>query len=122
MGRDFYLDAADERKWRNEKMEKGMGERKQQEEREEGTGRKEGCYLRACHGPPCITSLRCFSTDDIVRAGRRTGPGDDVIHNQSEDSEADRVWPAPKANIAGSLKMYFPPLKSLSRCVLCAFS
>lgn len=69
MGRDFYLVAADERKERNEMMERGIGEEKQQEEREEGTGRRKGCYLSACHGPPCITSLRCFSTDDIVGLG-----------------------------------------------------
>lgn len=88
VGRDFYLVAADEHKDCNEVMERGIGEEKQQEEREEGTGRKKGCFLRVCHGPPCITSPRCFSTDDIVGAGRRTGPGDDVIHNQSENSDA----------------------------------
>lgn len=49
MGRGFffYLDAADERKGLNEKMEMemegGMGEEKQEEKREEGVGRKTGC-------------------------------------------------------------------------------
>lgn len=32
-------------------------------------GGERGCYLRACRGPPCITSLRCFSTDDIAGLG-----------------------------------------------------
>lgn len=52
-------------------MMRGMGE----EEREEGFGRKKGCYLSSCHGPPCITSLRCFSTDDIVGLGGGLAPG-----------------------------------------------
>lgn len=37
------------------------------------------------------------------------GPGDDVINNQSENWRAGRVWPAPEAEIVGSLKMSFPP-------------
>lgn len=32
-------------------------------------GRKTGCYLSTRRGPPCITSLRCFGTDDIVGLG-----------------------------------------------------
>lgn len=68
MGRDFYLDAADERKRRNEKYEDG--ERRNDEEKRGRHWKKEReCYLSACHGPPCITSLRCFGTDDIVGLG-----------------------------------------------------
>lgn len=61
--------------------------RNRKRKREEGTRRKKGSYLSVCHGPPCITSLRCFSTDDIVGlGGGGTGPRDDVINNQSENS------------------------------------
>lgn len=45
MGRDFYLVAADERKDCNEVIERGIGEEKQQEARERGTGRKKGVLL-----------------------------------------------------------------------------
>lgn len=51
MGRDFYLVAADECKERNEMMERGTGEEKQQEEREEGTGRKKGVLLECLSWP-----------------------------------------------------------------------
>lgn len=110
VGRDFYLDAADERIWCDERC------------RKERHWEKKGVLLESSSWPSLHYVTEMLQHWWHREAGRRrTGPGDDVINNQSENSEANRVWPVPQANRAGSLKMSFPPLKPLSRCVLGAF-
>lgn len=70
---DFYLATADERKELNEKMEIETGIREKRNRRR--NERKAGEESRGATGvfvkclPPCITSLRCFGTDDIVWLG-----------------------------------------------------
>lgn len=121
-GRGFYLDAVDERKGRNVKDGDGDDERNGRGGKRGRLWKKKGVLLEFLSWPSLHYITEMLQHWWHRRAGRRTGPGDDVINNQSENSGAGRVWPAPEAEIVGSLKMYFPPLKSWRRCVLCAFS
>lgn len=67
----------------------------------------------ACNGPPCITSLRCFGTDDIVGMGGGLALGMmSFITNQRTHRPETR--PAPGWNCGVSEKISFPPLHSTS--------
>ena len=118
VGRDFYLDAADERKSAWWKDGDGGWERRYRRRKQR---KKDGVLLERSSRPSLHYITEMLRHWWHRRAGRRTGPWDDVINNQSENS-GGRLSPASSwgwnSGISENVFSSFQNHRAVVSCVL----